>query len=279
MASTRSGTPAPVAAEPAKTGCSSPARVCAATSARSSCGAGARPSTYAVSTASSCSARARVPRSRKARSPGEQAAKPASREPSPTARAHGQDVGCQPAPDRLEHRVDVGAASVDLVDEEQRRHAEALQRAHQDPRLGLDALDGGQDEHGAVEDAEDALDLGDEVGVPGGVDDVDDEVAERERHDRGLDRDAAPALEREAVGAGGAGVDRAGLVDHPGEVQQALGEGGLTGVDVGEDAQVERAWRHAWSLRGGGCGRERALLASRCLLLGRRAGGRRLVSR
>ena len=37
--------------------------------------------------------------------------------------------------------------------------------------------------------------------------------SERERHDRGLDRDAATALEREAVGLGGAGVDRPRLVD------------------------------------------------------------------
>ena len=105
----------------------------------------------------------------------------AVRAPSPAAVAHRQDVGRQPAPDRVEHRVDVGADAVDLVDEEQGRHAEPLQRAHQDPGLRLDPLDGGQDEHGTVEHAEDALDLGDEVGVAGGVDDVDDEVAERER--------------------------------------------------------------------------------------------------
>ncbi len=159
----------------------------------------------------------------------------------PGGRPHGQDVGRQSAPDRVEDGVDVGSGAVDLVDEQQRRHAEPLQRPHQDPGLRLHPLDGGQHQHGAVEHTEDPLDLGDEVGVPGGVDDVDDEVVERERHDGGLDRDAAAALEREAVGAGGAGVDRARLVDDAGEVQEALGEGGLTGVDVGEDAQVERA--------------------------------------
>jgi hypothetical protein len=201
----------------------------------------------------------------------------------PRRRSHGQDRRREPATDRLEDRVDVGARPVDLVDEEQRRHAQALQGAHQDPGLRLDALDGRQDEHGTVEHAEDALDLRDEVGVAGGVDDVDDEVVERERHDRGLDGDAAAALEGEAVGLRGAGVDRAGLVDDAGEVEEVLGEGGLTGVDVGEDAQVERsfgrAWRHAGSLRGGGCGRERALLASRCLQGRRRGRSLRLLAR
>ena len=46
-------------------------------------------------------------------------------------------------------------------------------------------------------------------------------------------------LQREAVGPGGAGVDGPRLVDHSREVQQPLGESGLTGVDVGEDAQVQ----------------------------------------
>ncbi len=160
--------------------------------------------------------------------------------PEPGRDAHRQDRRREPGPDGVEHRVDVGADPVDLVDEQQRRHAEPLQRAHQDPGLRLHALDRGQHEDAAVEHTEDALDLGDEVGVPGGVDDVDDEVVEGERHDGGLDGDAATALEREAVGPGGAGVDGAGLVDHPGQVEQPFGEGGLTGVDVGEDAQVER---------------------------------------
>ena len=161
----------------------------------------------------------------------------------PSSRPHRQDVRAQPAPYRVEHGVDVCPGAVDLVDEDQGRYAESLQRAHEDPRLRLHALDGGQHQHGAVQHAEDTLDLGDEVGVAGGVDDVDVDVAEREPDDGGLDRDAATAFEREAVGAGGAGVDRPGPVDDPGVVQESLGEGGLTGVDVGEDAQVETsAW-------------------------------------
>jgi hypothetical protein len=114
-----------------------------------------------------------------------------------------------------------------------------LQRPHQDPGLGLDALDGREHQHGTVQHPEHPLDLGDEVGVPRGVDDVDRGAVERERHDRGLDRDAASALERQAVGTGRAGVDGPRLVDDSCDVQEPLGQSGLTGVDVGEDAQVE----------------------------------------
>ena len=96
---------------------------------------------------------------------------------------------------------------------------------------------------GAVQHPEDPLDLGDEVGVARGVDDVDRGALERERHDRGLDGDAAAALERQAVGAGGAEIDRPRHVDDSCQVQEPLGQRGLTGVDVGEDPQVQRAMR------------------------------------
>ena len=116
---------------------------------------------------------------------------------------------------------------------------QALQRAHQDPGLRLHALDGRQHEDRPVEHDERALDLGDEVRVAGGVDDVDRQVAERERHDGGTDGDAAAALEREGVGLGGAGVDGPRAVDDSRLVEEPLGECGLTGVDVRQDAEVE----------------------------------------
>ena len=107
--------------------------------------------------------------------------------------------------------------------------------------LRLDALDGRDDEDRAIEHAEDAFDLGDEVGVTRGVDQVDGEVADEERGDRGPDRDAAFALELERVGLGGAGVDAADVVDGAGGVEESFAEGGLTGVDVSEDSEIERA--------------------------------------
>ena len=118
---------------------------------------------------------------------------------------------------------------------------EPLQRPEQERRLGLDAFDRRDDEDRAVEDAEDAFDLGDEVRVAGRVDEVDREVADEERGDRGADRDPAFALELERVGLGGAGVDAADVVDGAGGVEESLAEGGLTGVDVGEDSEIERA--------------------------------------
>ena len=165
--------------------------------------------------------------------------------PRSVDQAHGEDVGAEPAGHSGQHGLDVGAGPVDLVDEQQRRDAEPLQRAHQDAGLRLHPLDRGEHEHRPVEDGQRALDLGDEVGVAGGVDDVDGQVAERERDDGGTDGDAASALERQGVGLGGPGVDGSGVVDDSREVEEPLGQCGLTGVDMRQDAEVERTCGHA----------------------------------
>ena len=147
----------------------------------------------------------------------------------------------------LDDALGVRSGPVDLVDEEQRRDAEALEGPEQERRLGLDALDRRDDEDGAVEHAEDAFDLGDEVRVARRIDEVDRQVVDQERGDRGADRDAAFAFELEGVGLGGAGVDAADVIDRAGGEEESLAEGGLTGVDVGEDAEIERA--HGTSCR------------------------------
>ena len=152
------------------------------------------------------------------------------------------------------HALEVRAGAVQLVHEDERRDAQAPQRPHQHARLWLNAFDAGDDEHGAVEDAQHALDLGDEVRMPRRVDQVDGEVFELEGHDRSLDRDATLLLEWKGVGLRRPLVDADDLVDHAGRIQQALGESCLTGVYMRNDSQVQRSAKHAsypprWSLR------------------------------
>ena len=148
----------------------------------------------------------------------------------------------------------VRPAAVGLVDEDQRRDPQARERAHQHARLRLHALDRAHHQHRAVEHAQHALDLRDEVGVAGRVDQVHDEVVDRERDDRGLDRDAAPAFERERVRLRVAGVDAAERVGDAGVVEQALRQAGLTGIDVRQDAEVQELQCGSCPPRSGWCG-------------------------
>jgi hypothetical protein len=164
------------------------------------------------------------------------------------------DVRGQPAPDVVEQALLPGARAVDLVDEDERGQAKPPQGLHQHPGLRLHALHGGQQQHRAVEDLQGTLDLRDEVGVPGGVDEVDLDVSGGEGGDGRADGDPALPLDRAVVRTGVAGVDAAEPVDDAGVEEQPLGEAGLTGVDVRQDADVQgvRGVRgvqgtHAWS--------------------------------
>ena len=85
-------------------------------------------------------------------------------------RRHG-DV--ETAPHLGQDTVDVGADAVDLVDEHDHRHVQPTKGAKQQQGLRLHALDGRDDQDGTIEHAEHTLDLGDEVRVPGRVDEVD----------------------------------------------------------------------------------------------------------
>ena len=231
-------TPAPVTAEPKNTGCTSARFVCAASSSRSRPYGDARlvvdvrrqdrVVALGEHLGQPCPERAIV---------GAVGVKRAARVPSSRAAPIGTIAGVRRSRDGRSTRSSPAPGAVDLVDEDQRRNAQPLQRAHQDARLRLHALDGGDHEHRAVEHAQHPLHLGDEVRVARRVDQVDVDVAERERRDGRLDRDPALPLERQRVGLRRAGVDAADLVDDAGRVQQPFGESCLTGVYMRQDSQ------------------------------------------
>lgn len=142
------------------------------------------------------------------------------------------------------HLVDdpaaVGAGPVNFVDEEQRRHLQPAQRPPEHHGLRLDALDRRDHQDGGVQHGKAALHLGDEVGMAGGVDQVDLGLSTDEGRDIGADGDAAAAFQLHRVGPGGAEIDPAETVDGAGLEQQPFGQAGLAGVNVGENPQVEK---------------------------------------
>src|SRR5580692_612964 len=76
--------------------------------------------------------------------------------------------------------------------------------------------------------------------MAGCVDQADGQVLDGERDDRGLDRDAALALEGQRVGLGAAVIDAADPVDDTRGVQEPLGQACLAGVNMRQDSQVQR---------------------------------------
>src|SRR5690606_475987 len=166
---------------------------------------------------------------------------------------HRHRVGAQARLQLADHLLEVGTRAVHLVDEGQARHVVLVGLAPHRFGLRLDATDRTQHEHRAVEHAQGALHLDGEVDVARGVDDVEAVLLERLVHalpeaggGRGLDRDAALLLLLHPVHRRGAVMDFAELVVDTGIEKDALGRGGLAGIDVGHDAEV------AVALDGGG---------------------------
>ena len=159
-------------------------------------------------------------------------------------RDHDRDrVAAESLADLVEDALELGADAVHLVDEADPGDVVLVGLPPDGLTLGLDALDGREDDDGAVEDPERALDLGGEVDVARGVDDVDGdrlavEVVPAAGDGGGDDGDAALALLLEVVGGRAPLVDVAHPVDLAGVEEDALGGRRLAGVDVRDDADV-----------------------------------------
>ena len=153
---------------------------------------------------------------------------------------------------------DPGVAAVDLVDDQDDGHVGVERLAQHEAGLGERALGRVDEQHDAVDHRQAALDLATEVGVAGGVDDVD-------RHrlalgggtgvvDRGVlreDRDPLLALQvagvHDPVGHALGLVlgERAALAEH------GVDEGGLAVVDVRDDGDVAQVVAEGVSRHGG----------------------------
>jgi hypothetical protein len=151
----------------------------------------------------------------------------------------GRDGRCAQA---ILHGVDgmeeVRAHAVVLVDEGDAGDVVVVGLAPDRLGLGLDACDGVEDRDGTVEDAQRALDLGREVDVTRGVDDLDDVVLPEARRSSAGDGDAALLLLDHPVHDGSAVVDLADLMGLAGVIQDSLGGRRLAGIDVRHDADV-----------------------------------------
>ena len=108
-------------------------------------------------------------------------------------------------------------------------------------RLRLEALGRVDEHHRGVDRGEHPVGVLGEVGVTGGVEQVDDGVAVGELQRGRGDGDAAVALHLHPVGDGapaaGLAVHGAGLADHPRVQGQGLGERRLAGVGVADDRE------------------------------------------
>ncbi len=140
----------------------------------------------------------------------------------------------------VQHPVGIGVRPVDLVEHHDRPQAQLQRLAQHELGLRHDAFLGVHQQQAAVDHAQDPLHLAAEVGVAGGVDDVDPRLARGAvpQHRGGLGQDGDSPLALLVVGVHGPlgmGLVRA---EDTRLGQQLVHQGGLAMIDVGDDGDV-----------------------------------------
>ncbi len=154
---------------------------------------------------------------------------------------HRRGVERQRLLDLVEQFERVAALAIHLVDEGDDRDVAQPADLEQLAGARLDALGGVDHHHRRVDRGERAVGVLGKVLVAGRVEQIEHAAVVFEGHHRGDHRNAALALDRHPVGAGGAavalGLDLAGEVDGAAEQQELLGQRRFAGVRVRDDRE------------------------------------------
>ena len=138
--------------------------------------------------------------------------------------------------DLVEDLVGAGVLAVDLVEHDHGGQPGGQRLGEHVAGLGQRALGGVDEQHHAVDHRQRPLDLTTEVGVAGGVDEVDPDAVPLDRGGLGEDGDAPLALL--VVGVHDP-VDEGGvLAEGARRTQEGIDQGGLAVVDVGDERDV-----------------------------------------
>ena len=136
------------------------------------------------------------------------------------------------------HLVRTAVGAVHLVDDDDRAQAQLQRLAQHELGLRQRPFGGVAEQDHAVHHREDALDLAAEIGVAGGVHDVDAQVVPQNRRALGEDGDAALALQ--VVGVHGAFGDLLVLAKGTGLLEKLIDQGRLAVVNVRDDGDVTK---------------------------------------
>ena len=151
-------------------------------------------------------------------------------------------LGAQPLADGIDGMLEIRAHLVDLVDEANARHAVLVGLAPDFFRLRLHPVHRVKHRHRAIEHAQRALHFRREIHVAGRINNVDANVAPGAGRRRGRNRNAALLLLLHPVHRRSAFVHLSDAVRLSRIKQDALRRSGLSGIDVGHDADVPAAF-------------------------------------
>src|SRR5215469_2257040 len=148
--------------------------------------------------------------------------------------------------DALDQFIRLSAAAVYLVDEDDRGDTQLPQSPEQNFCLRLNPFYGRDQQDSAIKNAEGALDLCQKVRVSWRIDQVDFQVVDEKRDDRGFDRDASSLFEIHRIGLGRPFIYPANFVDDVRFIQDSLGQACLSRVYVRDNPYIDSC-QFLWS--------------------------------
>ncbi len=144
--------------------------------------------------------------------------------------------------DHVENFVRAGTGAVDLVDDHDRLEPQVEGLLEHEAGLGHGAVQGVHQQQDGVDHLEDPFHFATEIGMAGGIDDIDLVLSVVDRKVLGQDGDAAFFLQVVAVHhALGDGLV---LAVDPGVLEHGIHQGGLAVVDVGNNCDVSDPFLH-----------------------------------
>ncbi len=149
-----------------------------------------------------------------------------------------RDAGAEAVAQLFERAVEGGALLVELVDEDHPGDPHLLGETPHPLGAHLDAVDGAHHEDGEIDHAERSVDVADEVGVAGGVDEVDLVTLPLERGVGQRQRHAPLRFLGVVVEHGVAVLDSAQAADGSGPVEQRLGQRRLSRPAVADEGDI-----------------------------------------
>ena len=140
------------------------------------------------------------------------------------------------------------AGQVHLVHKHKGGHMVAPQQPPQRFGMALHAVRSADHQHGIVQHLQGTLSLGGKIHMAGGIQQGDIRTARRKQRLLGKDGDAARFFQTVSVQKSVPVVHPAQLADGTGAVEHSLGEGGLAGVHMGQNAQYDLFLRYFHAL-------------------------------
>ncbi len=151
---------------------------------------------------------------------------------------HDQRLGAQNFFHLVGYAQEVGADAVKFVNEDQARYFRIVRVAPVGFWLGLNTARTTEYADTAIQYFQRAVHLDGEVNVSGGVNNVKAVPFPETAHRCWLNGNTALSFLLHKVGSGFTFVNLPELVDSTGELENTLGSGGFTGINVGEDTNV-----------------------------------------